>query len=85
MATKELVKFAFTKLTYEFTGTMILTIVWLTDNSAGMTLFFSLWILNAFIIRVSGAHMNPAVSFAYSMRKDDKGISRKMALVYIIA
>jgi len=84
MATKELVKFAFTKLTYEFTGTMILTIVWLTANS-GMTLFFSLWILNAFIIRVSGAHINPAVSFAYSMRKDDKGISRKMALVYIIA
>jgi glycerol uptake facilitator-like aquaporin len=48
-------------------------------------LFFGLWILNAFTIRVSGAHFNPAVSFAYSMRKDDKGISRKLALAYIIA
>merc|ERR1712216_795970 len=41
------------------------------------------WICTAFCIRVSGAHFNVAISFAFSLRKDTGSISRKLSVWYM--
>lgn len=85
MGAKDLMKYACVRLVYEMFGTGLWAFLFINNANNVFVLFFSLWILNSFTIRVSGAHFNPAISFAYSMRKDDKGISRKLALAYVIA
>lgn len=84
MTAKALIKHSCAKLMYELVGTGLWTLLFMTSKDSKV-LFFGLWILNAFMIRVSGAHFNPAVSFAYAIRADDKGISRKLSLAYIVA
>ena len=85
MGTKEMIKYSCARLMYELVGTGLWTLLFYTNAQNVFVLFFGLWILTAFTIRVSGAHFNPAISFAYSLRKDDKGISRKLALAYCVA
>ena len=85
MGTSEMIKYSCARLMYELVGTGLWTLLFYTNANNIFVLFFGLWILTSFTIRVSGAHFNPVISFAYSLRKDDKGISRKLALAYICA
>lgn len=84
MTTFEMIKFSLAKLLYEMIGTFIFTIMFIGNNSP-FPLFLSLWITTSFCVRISGAHFNPAVSFAFSLRKDTGGLSRKLAICYILA
>jgi glycerol uptake facilitator-like aquaporin len=85
MDSKQVVKHSCVKLMYELIGTGLWSLLFYTCSEQIIVLFFGLWILNSFTIRVSGCHFNPAISLAYSLRKDDKGISRKLAMAYMIA
>jgi len=84
MTTCEMIKFSLAKLLYEMIGTFILTLMFLA-HAGPFPLFLTLWITTSFCIRISGAHFNPAVSFAFSLRKDTGGLPRKLAVAYILA
>jgi len=43
-----------------------------------------LWILTVFLWKISGSHFNPAISFAYMFRKDEKKISAKLCICYML-
>jgi len=84
MTTWELIKFSMARLLYEMIGTFILTIMFIGNNTP-FPLFLTLWIVTSFCVRISGAHFNPAVSLAFTLRKDTGGLSRKLTMCYILA
>jgi glycerol uptake facilitator-like aquaporin len=47
-------------------------------------LLLTLWVLTIFGLKVSGAHYNPAISFAFMLRKDVGNFPRPLALAYIL-
>lgn len=49
------------------------------------TILLTLWVLTIFGIKISGAHYNPAISFAFMLRKDVGHFPRPLALAYILA
>jgi glycerol uptake facilitator-like aquaporin len=79
----QMLKFSLSKLVMECVGTMLLTIFFKSGSSA--TILLGLWILNVFFWKISGSHFNPAVTFAFIFRKDDRKMSFKIALAYIVA
>lgn len=83
MTTGQLIRYAVAKLMYELVGTFMLTLLFLSSDT--FSLFLGLWIVTAFVYRVSGAHLNPAISVAFSLRKDLGTLSRKLAICYILA
>jgi len=86
MTTCEMIKFAAAKLMYELIGTFIITLTYININTnTPVLIFFVMWITNSFCLRVSGAHFNPAISFAFSLRKDTGGLPRKLAIAFILA
>jgi glycerol uptake facilitator-like aquaporin len=86
MTTCEMIKFAAAKLCYEMIGTFIITLTYVNPGTnSAVLIFFVMWICNSFCLRVSGAHFNPAISFAFSLRKDTGGLPRKLAVAYILA
>ena len=48
-------------------------------------LLLGLWILNIFFWKISGSHFNPAVTFAFMFRKDERKMHWKIAIAYIVA
>lgn len=99
MTQSQVIKYACARLMYECFGTYILTLMFITGYpelvitrelfekglvlANSFPLFLTFWITTAFAIRVSGAHFNPAISFAFSLRKDTGSISRKLAVWYM--
>jgi glycerol uptake facilitator-like aquaporin len=43
-----------------------------------------LWVLIIFGFKISGSHYNPAISFAFMLRKNIGNYPRVLALAYII-
>jgi len=84
LTTCQLIKKGMVKLLYEMIGTFMFTCVFL-GNNLPFSLFLCLWITTSFCIRVSGAHFNPAVSLAFTLRKDTGGLSRKMTMCFMLA
>jgi len=68
MGNKEMIKYSCTKLMYELVGTGLFALLFYTNYGNIFVIFFGLWILNSFTVRVSGSHFNPAISLAYSLR-----------------
>ena len=83
MTQGQLIKYAMARLMYEMIGTYIITLMFITAPGNSFPLFLTFWIVTAFAIRVSGAHFNAAISFAFSLRKDTGSLSRKMAIWYM--
>lgn len=84
MTTCQMIKYALSKLLYEMVGTYFVCLMFIsTAGAAPFPIFMTFWIVTAFCIRVSGAHFNAAVSFAFSLRKDTGSISRKLAIWYM--
>jgi len=83
MSCCQMLKFSLSKLVMEFVGTLFLTMFFSSHNSA--TILLGLWILNIFFWKISGSHFNPAVTFAFMFRKDDKRMPWKIALAYMVA
>ena len=78
-----MLKYSLSKLIMEFVGTMLFTMFFYSHNSA--VILLGLWILNIFFWKISGSHFNPAVTFAFMFRRDDKRMSWKLALAYMMA
>ena len=83
MSCCQMLKFSMSKLVMGFVGTLFLTIFFSTGNSP--VILLGLWILNIFFWKISGSHFNPAVTFAFMFRKDDKKMPWKIALAYMVA
>lgn len=78
-----MLKFSLSKLVMECVGTLFFTMFFSSGSSTIMLL--GLWILNIFFWKISGSHFNPAVTLAFMFRKDERKISWKLALSYIVA
>jgi len=78
-----MIRFSLSKLVMEMVGTCLLTMFFCCMHSG--VILLGLWILNVFFWKISGSHFNPAVTFAYMFRKDDKKMGWKIAVAYIIA
>lgn len=83
MSCGQMIKYSLSKLVMEMVGTMLLTMFFSTGSSA--TILLGLWILNIFFWKISGSHFNPAVTFAYMFRKDDRKMGWKIALAYMVS
>lgn len=78
-----MLKFSLSKLVMECIGTLLLTVFFSTNSST--VILLGLWILNIFFWKISGSHFNPAVTFAFMFRKDDRKMGWKIALSYMVA
>lgn len=78
-----MLKYSLSKLIMEFVGTMLFTMFFYSHYSA--VILLGLWILNIFMWKISGSHFNPAVTFAFIFRRDDRAMSWKLALAYMVA
>jgi glycerol uptake facilitator-like aquaporin len=78
-------KYSISKLLYEFIGTLLFTMVFLSTAIGSGRIIISLWILTVFCWKISGSHFNPAISFAYLFRRDSGGLPRMLALLYMVA
>ena len=83
MSCSQMIRYSLSKLVMELVGTMLLTMFYYTHSSS--IILLGLWILNIFFWRISGSHFNPAVTFAYMFRKDEKKMSWKIALAYMVS
>lgn len=83
MSCMQMLKYSLSKLVMEFVGTMFLTMFFSTNTQA--VILLGLWILNIFFWKISGSHFNPAVTFAFMFRKDDRKMPWKIALAYMVA
>ena len=70
------------RLIYEFIGTTLLTMVFLTQGAGTGRILMALWIITVFCWKVSGSHFNPCVSIAYMFRRDTSGLPRCLVLFY---
>lgn len=70
-------------LTLTFNCTLYkLTTAYFSMNQTSLLLV--LWVLTIFGCKISGAHYNPAISFAFMLRKDVGNFPRPLAIAYII-
>lgn len=83
MSCGQLIKFSLSKLIMEFIGTMFFTLFFISGSQ--VTILLGLWILTIFFWKISGSHFNPAITFSLIFRRDEKKISVKLAIAYIIA
>ena len=72
------------RLIYEFFGTLLLTMVFLTHGAGPGKVLMAVWILTVFCWKVSGSHFNPIISFAYIFRKDTSGLPRLVMILYML-
>ncbi len=75
---------------FEMVGTFFITImyrIFLEIEPAGtLPFFFAFWMVTMLTIRVSGAHYNPAVSFAWMFKPGNSdNFPKSLGLVYIVA
>ena len=78
-------KYSISKLLYEFIGTMLFTMVFLSNGTGSGRILISLWILTVFCWKISGSHFNPAISVAYIFRRDAGGLPKMLAFLYVLA
>lgn len=81
MTCGQMMKFSLSKLVVELFGTFMLTLFFYAESQ--FTLLAGLWILIIFGWRISGSHYNPAITFAYMFRKDNKQFPKSLGLAYI--
>lgn len=83
MSCGQMLKYSLSKLVMEFVGTMVFTIFFVAGGQT--TILLGLWILNIFFWKISGSHFNPAVTLAFMLRRDEKRLSWKIGVAYIVA
>jgi len=72
------------RLVYELIGTLLWTMVFLSTDAGVGRLLLALWVITVFCWRISGSHFNPAISFAFMLRRDTNGLPRLVCLFYIL-
>ena len=82
MSCCQMLKFSMSKLIMELVGTLLFTMFFTCGTQS--VILLGLWITNIFFWKISGSHFNPAITFAYIFRKDQK-MDWKLALAYIVA
>ena len=83
MSCFQMIKYSLSKLVMELVGTCLLTMFFTSHYPA--TILLGLWILNIFFWKISGSHFNPAVTFAFMFRKDERKMGWKIAISYIVS
>ena len=63
-------KLSLGRLLYEFVGTFLFTMIFINMNQ--FVLAMGLWIVVIFCWKTSGAQLNPAITAAYVLRKDER-------------
>lgn len=80
MTCGQMLKFSFHKLLFEMVGTMIFTVLFIGNDNAAI--LAGLWILTIFCWKISGSHFNPAITFAYMLRRDKSRMSFALGIAY---
>ena len=83
MSCCERIKFAMSKLTMEFFGTFVFTLLYETHVQPVMLI--GLWVLTIFSWKISASQLNPAVTLAFIFRADSKKIHLTMGINMMIA
>ena len=74
------------RIIFEFTGTLLFTMLFITNLD--FSLCCGLWIITIYTRRVSGGQLNPAITLAYVLRKEEnphKKMHFSLGVMYIIA
>jgi glycerol uptake facilitator-like aquaporin len=79
----EMVKFSSAKLILEFFATGVFTMLFITGSEG--ILLLGLWILTIFCWKISSAQLNPAVTLAFMIRRDNKKLHFSMGILLMIA
>ena len=93
MTATQMIRNSLLKLFFEMFGTLFLTLTFnctlyktgyssFTMNQTALLL--TLWVLTIFGIKISGAHYNPAISFAFMLRRDVGKFPRVLGIAYIV-
>ena len=81
MSFRDTIKGNLLKLLIELIGTFFFALIFFCGPGG---LLFGLWVLLIIGIRISGAHYNPAVTFAFMVRKNTGSFTRLLGLAYIL-
>lgn len=82
MTVGQLIRYSLSKLVVECFGTFMMTLFFYEGGQAVMLL--GLWILIVFGWKISGSQYNPAITFAYMFRKDNKKFPKPLGIAYIL-
>jgi glycerol uptake facilitator-like aquaporin len=83
MTCMEMLKYSFSKIIFEFVGTALFT-MFFTSGSQSVILA-GLFLMTCFCWKISGSHFNPAVTFAFMLRRGDAKFPISRGLMYIVA
>lgn len=83
MSFMEMLKFSSSKLLLEMFATGVLTMLFITGETG--LLLIGLWILTIFCWKISSAQLNPAVTFAFVVRRDSKRMHVTLGVLMILA
>mmetsp|Transcript_40459 Transcript_40459/g.29134 ORF Transcript_40459/g.29134 Transcript_40459/m.29134 type:complete len:137 (-) Transcript_40459:398-808(-) len=78
---------------FELFATFLFTILFVTCNARADDfqvpqqgpLLLGLWVITIFSFKVSGSHLNPAITLAYIFRRDRMSFPRTLGICYIVA
>ena len=70
------------KFLFEMVGTMFLTMFFTSLNQA--VILLSLTVISIFTFKISGSHLNPAVTLAHMVKKSDKKLPISSGIMYIL-
>ena len=83
MTCGEMLKYSFSKLIFEFVGTLLFT-MFFTSGSQSVILA-GLFLMTCFCWKISGSHFNPAVTFACMLRRGEARFPIARGIMYIVA
>ena len=70
-------------LLFEMLGTGLVTMLFLATGG-GVGMFIGYFVLLIMSFRISGAHYNPVVTFAFMMRKDAGKFDKHLGILYML-
>jgi len=70
VSAKQILNLNLSKFLTEIGGTAILGVFYSLMGDQQSGLFLGVWVLTLWGISISGAHFNPAITFAFMLRKD---------------
>lgn len=83
MTCGEMFKYSASKLIFEFVGTMLFTMFFTSGTQS--VILAGLFLMTCFCWKISGSHFNPAITFAFMLRKGEAKFPVSRGIMYIIA
>lgn len=82
MSCMEMFKYSLSKITFEFIGTMFLTMFFTTGSNT--IILAGLFLMTCFCWKISGSHFNPAVTLAMMLRRGEAKFPISRGVFYIV-